>query len=111
MKLFHGTSRTNLTRILRTGEARNLYLAEDEYKSWDYAERAAYLGDNIAMLILDENKLDPAGLRVDPGSTSLEWEHDMGQYIYTGPITKEAVVRAFYVDDMDREVDWVWGRE
>lgn len=96
--LFHGTSKKQLDRLLKNKKANNLYLADAEEKSWDYAEQQAHRDDApLALLVLDSAKLS-GEWEVDSGSEEEE-EFDMGQWTYTGPIPVSAIVKAVYIDD------------
>lgn len=108
--LFHGTSRNALEDILRGSKAYDLYLADSEAKSWDYAEQSAERDDSeVAMLVLDASRL-PGDIIVDPGVSPEEWDYEMGQWIYTGQIPVEAIQGAYYIDDYDETVDMVVSR-
>lgn len=97
--LFHGTSRTQLERILAAKRAQGLYLTDVEAKAWDYAERQAERDDaELALLVVDPRQL-PGNMAVDPGASEAEHVHDMGQWVYEGPLPRSAIVAAYYVDD------------
>ena len=97
-RLFHGTSMRRLRLLLEAGVGEELYLADVEDKAWDYAERAAIAdGDQLVVLTLLRSRLRGT-LRADVGSGPLEWEHDMGQWIYTGSV-EGAVAQVAYLDE------------
>lgn len=91
-----------MERLLSSGVAEGLYLADAEAKSWDYAEQAAAEDDaEMAMLVLEATHLP--GLEEDLGVAGEEG-FDLGQYLYSGKIPTEAVVRVYYIDeDTDKE--------
>jgi len=91
--LYHGTSASQYELIKNNGYAvEELYLADSDDKSADYAEKQSVAdgSEESVILTIDTNKLD-GDTQVDPGSNPEEWEYDMGQWTFTGNI-KDAIV-------------------
>lgn len=109
--VYHGTSLAQLEAIRDAGwTVQNLYLADVREKSDDYAERQAVAESEDAVPVVLQ--LDMAALRrsgqveVDRGSGP-EWEHDMGQFVYSGPL-RDAITN---MDEVVRELRDEWGEE
>jgi len=87
--VYHGTSFKQLKAIRDSGWlARYLHLADVREKAEDYASHQAER-DNSPPVVLqfDMSTLRRLGqVEIDPGSCPEEWEHDMGQFIYNGPL-------------------------
>jgi len=101
--VYHGTSLTQLKAIRDAGwQANNLYLADYREKSEGYADRQAEADDAAPVVLqLDMAVLRRAGqVEVDPGSGPEEWEHDMGQFTYSGPL-REAILN---LDEVIQEI-------
>ncbi len=88
--LYSGTSSTQFEKI----EANNfivskLFLAEDEYKSDDYATMQSEEDQSVPVVMeILLQKLDRKNLEIDYGGGSGDSEYNMGQYIYSGDIKK-----------------------
>lgn len=90
--LYSGTSSTQFEKI-GAGNfiVKNLYLAEDEYKSIDYAEMQAEEDRSVPVVMkILLQKLDRKNLGIDYGGGSGDSEYNMGQYIYSGDIKKSS---------------------
>ena len=87
--LYHGTSAEQYERIKDNGyNVKELYLADTDAKSADYAEQQSIAdgSEKSIILTLDTNRLVYGDVRVDRGSGPEEWEYSMGQWIFTGNI-------------------------
>jgi hypothetical protein len=91
--LYHGTSSKQYELIKNSGYAvENFYLTEDEDKSADYAEKQSIHDGSEGSVILKMDASKLAGdINMDRGSSPEEWEHDMGQWVYTGNIENAIV--------------------
>lgn len=96
-KLFHGTSRVQLERLLAAPTAASLYLADVEEKAWNYAEQQAVNDDSAPAMLIVRARIMPGSWEEDVGS-EYEQEFDLGQWIYTGALPRKAIAAAFYVD-------------
>ena len=106
--LFTGTSYKQLMELRKKKwVVDDMYFADMESKSWDYAENKAVEdnSDNI-LIVIDTDKLNKSKIRVDRGSNEEEWELDMGQYIYSGNIQK-AIIN-IYTDPNKPLKDKIW---
>lgn len=87
--VYHGTSLKQLKEIRDSGWlARHLYLADVREKAEDYAYHQAKRDDSPPVVLrIDMNALRRLGrVEIDRGSCEEEWELDMGQFIYSGPL-------------------------
>jgi hypothetical protein len=86
---FHGTSLKQLKAIRDSGWlARGLYLADVREKAEDYASQQAERDDSPPVVLqFDLSALRRLGrVEIDRGSCEEEWEQDMGQFTYDGPL-------------------------
>ena len=91
--LFHGTSFSNLLKIKENNwNVKDLYLADVEEKSWDYASKQVDKdGSYGVVIILNSQYLDKKNITIDRGSNEEEYQYDMGQYLYSGNIQKAII--------------------
>jgi len=91
--LYHGTSVDQYNRMRENGfEVKELYLADTDGKSAEYAERQSIAdGSEQSVILTLDTKMLIGDLRSDPGSNPEEWEYDMGQWAFDGNI-KDAII-------------------
>jgi RNA:NAD 2'-phosphotransferase (TPT1/KptA family) len=104
--VYHGTSLEQLRTIRDSGWlARGLYLADVREKAEDYASRQAERDDSPPVVLqFDLSTLRRLGqVEIDPGSNPDEWEHDMGQFTYSGPLEGAVLNQGEVVDELRDE--------
>jgi len=93
-QLFHGTSIFQFQKLKQNNwNAEEIYLADQETKSWEYAELQCQKdgSSDMILIVLETKSLNPAGIEIDRGSNEEEYQYNMGQYTYHGNI-KNAIL-------------------